>query len=461
MQNKCGTASAEAPSNLDQNGDWKGRVAGTPVEDEGFICMGGKAPICPQGLNNLNGDWQGRIAGTPVLDEGFICMGSKAPICPPQVIEPVGPVTLDAIQGSWVGSSGSSISVSGTEVFINGLPLTQHRVQLDDDGVVVSIGTLWQLEKWGEGGSIEFRASSTRENMLCARSETWSKKSASGEEWQEKMKSLGYAGSSANPLARGVEGCLPGTLGAEMRDGYATSKDKRDTTLLCALLSQWREQELQAVRPRSVIPDFTNRSQTGLGVELVHFVASSIYDKGFKKRVGKKGHDIPVLVREVPGSYFHGEALRVWKERVGEEEGFPPVRADESQEIFTSLGNGHFFQALNCYDCGCKGINDGRTYTVRNDKLLKEALEDGVPSIILKHQTPKPVRAKIADLLNAKREFQWSLGEDGQVDLSQEMEEDTSQCSHFEWLSKGMDAEQVNCLVRTHLGIKESKRILG
>jgi len=454
-----GTLSADAPSGSDEKGDWQGRVAGTPVMDEGFICMGGKAPICPHGAT---GDWQGRIAGTPVLDEGFICMGSKAPICPPQQVSvPVGPVTLDALQGSWCGSSGSNISVSGTEVFINGLPLTLHRVQLDDDGVVVSIGTLWQLEKWGENGSICFRASSTRENMECARSETWSRKSACGDEWQEKMQMLGYGGSSANPLARGIEGCLPGTLGAEMRDGYASSKDKRDTTLLCALLSQWREADVQAVRPKSVIPDFTNRSQTGLGVELVHYIAGSIYNKGFQKRVGKSGHDVPVLVREPPGSYLHEEALRVWRERVGEEEGFPPVRADPSQEIFTSLGNGHFFQALNCYDCEHKGINDGRVYKVRKDKALKDALEHGVPSIILKHQTPKPVRAKIADLLNAKREFRWSLTADGQVDLSKEMEEDTSNCSHFEWLSKGMDAEQVNCLVRTHLGIKESRRIQG
>jgi hypothetical protein len=297
--------------------------------------------------------------------------------------------------------------------------------------------------------------------MECARSETWTRKADLGDDWQEKMKNLGYAGSSANPLARGIEGCLPGTLGAEMRDGYATSRDKRDTVLLCNLVSQWREPELQPVRPKNVIPDFTNRSQTGLGVELVHFVATSIYDKGFKKRVGTSGHDIPVLVREPPGSYFHEEALRIWKERVADEEGFPPVRADPSQEIFTSLGNGHFFQALNCYDTEWTGINDGRIYNVRKDKLLKEALEEGVPSIILKHQTPKPVRAKIADLLNAKREFQWSLSEDGTVDLDAEMEEDTSHCSHFEWLSKGMDAEQVNCLVRTHLGIKESRRIQG
>merc|ERR1712100_12117 len=129
-----------------------------------------------------------------------------------------------------------------------------------------------------------------------------------------------------------------------------------------------------------------------------------------------------------------------------EEEGFPPVRADPSKELFTSLGNGHFFQALNLFDCGCQGINENRVYRIGKDADLREAVEQGVPSIVLKHQTPKPVRSKIAELLNTKREFHWNLGEDGQVDFNAGPEEDTSYCSQFEWLSKGMDAEQVNCL---------------
>ncbi|CAK0792220.1 unnamed protein product, partial [Prorocentrum cordatum] len=130
-------------------------------------------------------------------------------------------------------------------------------------------------------------------------------------------------------------------------------------------------------------------------------------------------------------------------------------------ELFTSLGNGHFFQALNLFDCGCEAINDaGCRYTCGRDQLLTEAVAEGVPSLILRHETPRPVRAKIAALLNAKRDYHWTLSEDGSVDTST-MEENTSYCSQFEWLSKGMDAHQVNCLVRTHLGIRDSKRIQG
>ena len=43
------------------------------------------------------------------------------------------------------------------------------------------------------------------------------------------------------------------------------------------------------VRSVDVIPDFTNRAQTGISVEHAHFVASSIRDKGFQKRVPPRG----------------------------------------------------------------------------------------------------------------------------------------------------------------------------
>eukprot|EP00933_Yihiella_yeosuensis_P024050 TRINITY_DN18654_c3_g1_i1.p1 TRINITY_DN18654_c3_g1~~TRINITY_DN18654_c3_g1_i1.p1 ORF type:complete len:467 (+),score=117.52 TRINITY_DN18654_c3_g1_i1:124-1524(+) len=407
---------------------------------------------------------ESRPKGTPVKDEGFICMGGKAPLCPaPPPKETSGPITLAVLQGSWVGSGGAAISIVGTDVCLNGLPLKNHKVTLRDDGTVVSIGKLWQLQDWAEGGGIEFRASSTRENMESARSEVWQRKEAAGgEDWIEKMRLLGYAGSSAAPLKRGIEGCMPGTTGAEMPSGYATEKDAKDVALLSALIGQYREDSSTTVKilSRQVVPDFTNRAQTGLGVELMHYIATQMKEKGFKKRKGRDGHDIPVVVREPPGTDFNEEALAVWKERVAEEEGFPPVRVDEKQELFTSLGNGHFFQALNLFATEWSAINGSGRYIIGSDKLLAEAINEGVPGVVLKHDTPRAVRAKIAELLNSKREFQWTLGEDGKVDFS-DPAENTAYCSQFEWLSKGMDAEQVNCLVRTHLGIKESKRIAG
>jgi hypothetical protein len=345
---------------------------------------------------------------------------------------------------------------------MNGMLLKEHQLELRDDGTVRSIGKLWQLDKWSPDGGVEFRCSSTQEGMESARLDVWNRKADAGPNSKEaeRLKLMGYAGSAANPQARGVEGCTPGTSGAEISD---SAKDAQDISLLSTLIAQWRETpELSKVRSWQVVPDATNRSQTGLGVELVHYIAKQIGLKGFKKRKGTEGHDIPVVVREPPGSAFHAEALALWRERVAEEDAFPPIRAKEDQEIFTSLGNGHFFQALNCYDCELTAINDasGYHYTIGQDKLLSEAIQGGVPSIILAHATPRPVRAKIAELLNSKRDFFWTLAEDGTIDVSK-MQEDTSYCSQFEWLSKGMDAVQVNCLVRSHLGIKDSKRIVG
>ena len=144
---------------------------------------------------------------------------------------------------------------------------------------------------------------------------------------------------------------------------------------------------------------------------------------------------------------------------MAEEVGFPPVQIGAGEEMFTSLGNGHFFQALNLYENSWPAINNqGLKYLVGEDADLAEAILEGVPSIVLKSTTPRPVRTKIARLLNSRREFFWTLTDNGTVDVMK-MQESLSKCSHFEWLSRGMDAVYVNCLVRTHLGIRDSHRM--
>jgi len=250
---------------------------------------------------------------------------------------------------------------------------------------------------------------------------------------------------------------MAGTLDQAM----PAANDAQDVELLVTLISQYREPELQLVRPCRVVPDFTNREGTGIGVEHTHFVALSIRDQGFKKRRGTEGHDIPIVVREPPSSVFHGEALRAWKEKVAEDEGFAPVRITAEEEMFTSLGNGHFFQALKLYDCEWSAINGKGKYVVGQDTSLAEAISVGVPSIVLIHTTPRPVRAKISKFLNSKRDLRWTLQDDGTVDMTEPMKEDTSYCNQFESMSKHLDAVQLNSLVRTHLGVHDSKRIEG
>eukprot|EP00928_Gymnodinium_smaydae_P040209 TRINITY_DN27306_c0_g1_i4.p1 TRINITY_DN27306_c0_g1~~TRINITY_DN27306_c0_g1_i4.p1 ORF type:complete len:436 (-),score=54.23 TRINITY_DN27306_c0_g1_i4:93-1400(-) len=390
--------------------------------------------------------------------DGF---GGKAPICPPPPPKRKdGPITLEVIQGEWLSGNGSQIAVVGTSVYMNGVELRGQRVEMNEDGVVCRVGQRLQVDGWSEAGAIQFRANSPDGSyMEFAPKEVWTRvDSTDSRVRDERLRLLGYAGTAASLEAgtRGVEGCIPGTLCQLMPD----PKDAFDVGLLQALISQWREPALENVCSRDVVPDFINRENTGVGVELVHYIAISMRDKGFKKRTDRSGHDIPVVVREPPGTDSHQQALRAWRDKVLEEEGFPPVRISPGDEMFTSLGNGHFFQALNLYDCKCQFLNSAGNYAIGNDEALRDAVMTGVPSIVLRASTPRPVRAKLATLLNAKHEFRWRLKSDGTLDIS-DAEESFEYCPQFEAMSKHLDAVVVNSLVRTHLGIKDSKRIKG
>lgn len=388
--------------------------------------------------------------------DGF---GGKASICPPPEVKArSGPITLEALQGQWQSGNGSQITVTGTCVYMNSVLLQGQSVELGEDGRVRGIGQRLQVDGWTESGGVQFRANSASGNyMEFAPKEVW-EPMLSEQSRDERLRLLGYAGTAASYKAgtRGVEGCIPGTLCQLMPD----SKDALDVGLLQALISQWREPDLCKVCSVRVVPDFVNREGTGVGVELVHYIARSICGVGFRKRQGKAGHEVPVVVREPPDAESRREAVRVWRERVAEEDGFPPVLVAEGEEMFTSLGNGHFFQALNLYRGECPMINDSGNYCIGGDEDLREAITAGVLSIVMKPATPRPVRAKIAMLLNAKREFKWTLGDDGSLDIC-DVEEDVAYCPQFEAMSKHLDAVVVNSLVRTHLGVTDSKRMQG
>ena len=113
------------------------------------------------------------------------------------------------------------------------------------------------------------------------------------------------------------------------------------------VLDHYREPgRLKRVLPRLVIPDTTNRSNTGLSVEHVHWIASKIQSEGFVPRSGSgkfsRGHDLPILIRESSTTEFGPESLKKWQAQLNDP-AFPPLRLDDDQ-FFGSLGNGHFFQ---------------------------------------------------------------------------------------------------------------------
>jgi len=374
------------------------------------------------------------------------------------------PIVLDTLQGAWFSSSGSKIHVSGTEVTLNGHVMKMHPVTLNEDGTVKSIGSIWQLWGWGPDDKIEFKESSSFETAAYGRSVYWGKMDSeeSKREWTKHMTNLGYAGSALGDLnKRGVEGCRPGSC-----DAYKAPEDPAEESVhvLSDAIKKWRIPGLHLIKPASAIPDFSNRCHTGISVEHMHYLAKSFMEKGFQKRCNDthKGHDMPVVVLEEPTTEWGKKSIENWRNKIQEDDGFPPLahyeKTFQSTNIYTTLGNGHFFQALNLVGNECYTINDSQKtrYQIGSDALLDEAINVGVPSIVLRTDTPMDVRETISRLLNSKREYRWIMSRRGSL---LKVEEDTAQVSQFVAMSKVLDAVELDCLVRVELGISDSDRI--
>ena len=140
--------------------------------------------------------------------------------------------------------------------------------------------------------------------------------------------------------------------------GYRTKvKPTAQVLELKRILELWRETGIGMIQVKSsdVVPDSSNRSHTGLSIDHVHFIASSILKKGFRAREGDvktrskmQPHDIPVLVRGSSTCPIAQDSLHFWRASVEKEPRFPKIVVNESN-FFTSLGNGHFTQALNLF----------------------------------------------------------------------------------------------------------------
>ena len=96
------------------------------------------------------------------------------------------------------------------------------------------------------------------------------------------------------------------------------------------------------------------------------------------------------------------DSLDKWerlKARVNE---FPCVKLDKSRPFFTSLGNGHFFQALNCHGERVECMFDETRYGSQDqDPLLSEVLTSGVGCIVLRGDMPLDERLELSELLNS------------------------------------------------------------
>jgi len=183
-----------------------------------------------------------------------------------------------------------------------------------------------------------------------------------------------------------------------------------DVLELKRLIDVWREPATVHVDSRLVVPDTSNRSHTGLSVDHCHLIASMMMIDGFRSRdkqaqkqhqqrhkdtpkgwgEAKQGHDVPVLVRGSPASSISTESLQYWQEVTSEEPDWPAVTVDVGG-WFTSLGNGHFMQALNLFHQRKESVFTNATYTPNpDDEPLCAALATGVESIVLKARILRP-----------------------------------------------------------------------
>ena len=226
------------------------------------------------------------------------------------------------------------------------------------------------------------------------------------------------------------------------------------------LLELWRETGMVQVRSCDVVPDSSNRSHTGLSIDHVHFIASSILKKGFRAREGDvkrraklQPHDVPVLVRGSADCPIANDSLRFWRASVEKEPRFPQIRINEAN-FCTSLGNGHFTQALNLFRYQQLSKFTGKPFVPpHGDEKLWNALEDGVASIVLRQDTPIEIRRHIAALLNDTHDYKWTVDKwTGEVDISPEHCYN-ERFTQFEAQAKNADSEALSALVQLELGI--------
>jgi len=225
------------------------------------------------------------------------------------------------------------------------------------------------------------------------------------------------------------------------------------------LIDRWRLPKLIRVRSDLIVPDSANRAHTGLSVDHVHLIASSMLHHGFRARpafgrapIGPRGqpHDIPVLVQGGPSCPLAVQSLADMRDMCSGDPDFPHVSI-ESEQWYCSLGNGHFSQALNLFRQKATSKFTGMPFVVpRDDHALRHALTHGVPAIVLRADIPIELRRRVASLLNSTHEYKWAVDCAGVMDISPEnctMERFTQ----FEALSKVLDREALGKLVRLQL----------
>jgi hypothetical protein len=120
-------------------------------------------------------------------------------------------------------------------------------------------------------------------------------------------------------------------------------------------------------------------------------------------------------------------------------------------------------QALNLFRLSWPNILAGNKAPARHvvppaDAALRDAIDNGVPSVILRPETPRSVRMEISLLLNQTHLQKWDVDAQGRAfALPVEPElPGARKISQFEAISKVCDSEMLGSLLRGKLGIDET-----
>eukprot|EP00448_Togula_jolla_P000839 CAMPEP_0170605448 /NCGR_PEP_ID=MMETSP0224-20130122/19979_1 /TAXON_ID=285029 /ORGANISM="Togula jolla, Strain CCCM 725" /LENGTH=392 /DNA_ID=CAMNT_0010930453 /DNA_START=39 /DNA_END=1217 /DNA_ORIENTATION=+ len=352
---------------------------------------------------------------------------------------------LTALQGTWIASRGEVIEVQDANLVINGKPM-QGGLKVSPDGLEVVGFSIYHL---ADGKSLDEVTWQAGYQEIIWRRPKEGEARARGDFHEAQLAAQG-SGRAASANTGG--------------QAWGIESEREAVARLNGLIRKWREGSLTQVRSCNICPDWSNRLETGLSVDHVHYVATMMAKNGFKSRrrglsTAEGAHDVPVLVRESQQSELGKNAVRKWREAIAENPGFPPFMLEGKDTIYCSLGNGHFSQALNLFRACSQNLWTGEPYLVGEDCALREALNDGVESVVLSPDTPLADRRFISEMLNKANGRNWVVGDDGFLQVDDEGAAAMAD-SQFIALSKVLDAEELSCLVRQKLSLDVNGNVI-
>ena len=262
---------------------------------------------------------------------------------------------------------------------------------------------------------------------------------------------------------------------------------------LNAALDAWCEHpRVRRVRCADVIPDFTNRERTGVSLEHAHGIALSMARDGFDE-----DHEVPVVVRERVDAFLRGPAYERWRAFTAANAAvMPPARDPASfaahTHAYTTLGSSHLNLALRIVETNTPSIftaeesrepapeparrrpgssaaaaAEAETDPARRrarvdfddallrDEKLREAIRRGLPSVVLRGETPEATRRQVSLALNKAALLGFRVSEaTGRAELDPRGGDAASDgMSAFAALSRTLDGEELSSLARIKFGI--------